>query len=226
MLRVVQRIPVPSSGALTLQLRVRSAQEAVLQFEVCEKHLLYEGHCLSRGVTLKGMPGVWQPVQLGLGMAPPGLGGDWWAPRLLNFAIGLRTHGGQADVTDLRLDDGSGRSLLANGDFSQGMARWFSTSDRYHLPWHMKNLPLHILFEQGLLGLLLWTGLLLAALWRCVFGHGREHVLAPALAGALLGFLLVGLFDSLVDAPRIGFLFYALLVLALGVRALPPPPRP
>lgn len=225
MLRISQRIAVPRGG-LTLWLQVRSEQDVELQAEVCEKHLLYEGRCLVRGAAFKGRSGVWQPLQLPLGVTPAGMGGDWWAPRLVNFSIGVRSNGAQMDVTGLRLEDAGARALLANGDFAQGMARWFITSDRYHLPWHMKSMPLHVLFEQGLLGLLLWSCLLVAALWRCIFGHGREHVLAPALAGALLGFLLVGLFDSLIDAPRIGFLFYTLLILSLGVRALPPPTQP
>ena len=43
------------------------------------------------------------------------------------------------------------------------------------------------------------------ALGRVSWGNAAGHPLAPALAGALLGFMLVGLFDSLVDGARIAF---------------------
>ena len=53
------------------------------------------------------------------------------------------------------------------------------------------------------------------------FGSARRHPLAPAIAGAVLGFLVVGLFDSLLDVPRVAFLFYLLVMLGLLLR----PPR-
>ena len=42
--------------------------------------------------------------------------------------------------------------LLANGDFNRGLAHWFYSSDKHHMPWHAKNLAVHLYFEQGLLG--------------------------------------------------------------------------
>jgi O-antigen ligase len=101
--------------------------------------------------------------------------------------------------------------------------QWFFSTDRHHMPWHAKSLIVHLLFEQGLLGLGLAGLMVTAALWRCTVGHARNHPLAPALAGSLLGFVVVGLFDSLVDAPRVAFLFWCVCLLALGLRALPPP---
>jgi len=59
------------------------------------------------------------------------------------------------------------------------------------------------------------------AIARLSFGRGRDHPLAPAIVGALVGFAVVGAFDSLLDAPRIGFIFFTLLLVGLGLRALP-----
>jgi O-antigen ligase len=99
------------------------------------------------------------------------------------------------------------------------MAGWFTTSDRFHLPWHIKNLVLNILFDQGAVGLLLFVMLTAGTLYRLIAGAARAHPLAPFIAAALAGFLLVGLFDSLVDVPRLAFLFYLLTFVGL---ALPP----
>jgi len=39
--------------------------------------------------------------------------------------------------------------------------------------------------------------------------------LSPAIAGSLLGFAVVGLFDSLLDVPRLAALYYLLVLVAL-----------
>lgn len=221
LLRVTQRIAVPS-GAVIVQARVRAAEDAGLHAELAEKHLLYQEARSHKTVTVKGKPGEWQTVQIKLDALPSSAGGDWWAPRLITFAIAETVSGKELDVAELSLLEASGRMLLANGDFSQGLARWYFTSDRHHLPWHAKSLPLHLQFEQGWLGLWIWTALVAAALWRVSLGRARSHALAPAVAASIVGFLMVGLFDSLVDAPRIAFLFYSVLLLGLCLRALPP----
>jgi len=220
LLRVTQRISLPS-GAVTLQARVRASEDAGLHAELAEKHLLYQEARSHKAVAIKGKPGEWQMVQIKLDALASGAGGDWWAPRLITFAIAETASGKELDVGELQLLDATGRSLLSNGDFSQGLARWYFTSDRHHLPWHAKSLPLHLQFEQGWIGLWIWGAVVVAALWRVSLGRARAHALAPAVAASLVGFLMVGLFDSLVDAPRIAFLFYSVLLLGLCLRALP-----
>jgi len=217
--RITQRIAPPEGGTrLSVRMRVEK-KNVVLRAEVCEKHLLYVAACMVQQKVVASQPGEWQTVDVDFGKAPA-LGGAWYAPRFVNFSIAIETTGGSADIGELALTDDRG-PMLSNGDFSSGLGHWFSSSDRHHMPWHMKNLGLHVLFEQGLLGLALLGTMLLLALWRLSVGRGREHVLAPALAASLVGFVIVGLFDSLVDAPRLGFMFYGLLLFSLGLRALP-----
>ena len=131
------------------------------------------------------------------------------------FSIAVGNADGHVRIARLDAVDGAGRRLLANGDFSQGTARWFFSSDRLHLPWHAKNLLLGVLVDQGAFGVLGFAALLLAAGWRVSFGAARRHALAPALAGAIAGFLIVGAFDTLLDAPRLALLFHLLTVIAL-----------
>ena len=227
--RVSQRIATPAPGPVTISLVSRTAADANIVLQICEKNLIYPDNCSSMETLLKpqradgaeasGM-GEWQTSQFKLGPVPA-LGGDWWAPRFVTFSTALDTRGARVDIARIAMQDAQGRPLLVNGDFNREMAHWFFSSDRHHLPWHIKNAALHVLFEQGLVGLALLGSAYLLALVRLSFGRGRDHPLAPAIVAALIGFGAVGAFDSLLDAPRIGFIFFMLLLLGLGLRALP-----
>ncbi|MBC7732898.1 MAG: hypothetical protein H7306_13515, partial [Bacteriovorax sp.] len=217
LLRVSQRVDVPQ-GAATVRVDVRAAQPVTLHVEVCEKHLLYNGGCVIGKLAVQSLPGQWQTLHVALSGGPL-TRGLWYAPRLLAFSIGIESGGRRVEVDNLALIDAGGSNLLSNGDFSDGMAHWFFTSDRNHLPWHAKNLALHVLFEQGLIGLALFGALVIWSLWRVTAGHGRDHPLAPGIAGALIGFMVVGAFDSLLNVPRLAFLFYFLTLVGLTVRS-------
>lgn len=226
-LRISQRIQAPAPGPARLRLIARSAANTQVVLQLCEKNLLYPDNCagmepmvLPQGAPQAGQMGQWQVIDQPLATLPR-LGGHWWAPRFVTLSMSLNYRGARVDIASVELIDASGRSLLHNGDFSQDLSRWLFTSDRHHLPWHIKNVALHVLFEQGLLGLALTGAAYLLALGRLSFGHGRDHPLAPAVAAALIGFAVIGAFDSLLDAPRIGFVFFTLLLLGLGLRALP-----
>jgi hypothetical protein len=216
-LRVVQRVE-PPTGAATVTLDVRTREPVEVHFEVCAKHLLYDGGCQVANARVAPKDGQWQPLQVPLAGAPLARG-VWYAPRLMAFAIVTVTSGGRVDYDNVRLAGPDGRDLLANGNFEAGMERWFFTSDRVHLPWHAKNLALHTLIDQGLFGLVLLVGLVVAGWWRVSFGAARSHPLAPALAAAITGFAIVGVADSLLDVPRVAWLFWLLLLIALTLRA-------
>lgn len=214
--RVTQRVVAPGKGAFVTA-RARTEKDVSLVFEVCEKHLLYSQGCLSRQSVIKGRPGVWQPIRMEL-QGSGATRGDWYAPRFLAFSVALESNGVTVDLDDVTLTNEVGDALLMNGDFSGDMAHWFFSSDYHHLPWHIKNLFLNVLFDQGVLGLIVWSLMLVGALWRTSVGSARRHPLAPALAASLVGFAVVGLFDSLLDVPRLAWLYYLLLLMALILR--------
>lgn len=215
--RVSQRVPVVRDGPYRLTLDARASEAARLHLEVCEKHLLYSAGCAIVGVDIRPAAGEWQRVAVQLDTQALS-GGSWYAPRLAFFSLAVETRSRVVEIADVNLLDPQGRNLLRNGDFAAGMERWFFTSDRHHLPWHIKNMFLNVLFEQGIVGLLLFLGLLCGALWRLAAGSARAHPLAPYLAASLLGFALVGMFDSLLDVPRVAFLFYFLTTVSLLLR--------
>jgi len=72
-----------------------------------------------------------------------------------------------------------------------------------------------LLVEQGLVGLAVWALALAAALWRVVWGAASNRTLASALAAAMVGVLVVGAVDSLLDMPRVALLLTLLTGLAL-----------
>jgi len=218
--RVTQRVSEPGTPARA-SAQVRTAMDIALSFEVCEKHLLYSEHCLTKAVDVKAAPGKWQSVNAEL-RGDDVSRGAWYAPRLLAFSVAMQKQGGMADLDQLTLSGPDGRNLLANGDFSEEMAHWFFSSDKFHMPWHMKNMFMHVLFDQGVLGLVLWVLLVGGALVHLGVGRAKAHPLAPAVAASLAGFVTVGLFDSLLDVPRLATLFYflALIGLTLRVQAL------
>lgn len=202
-LRVTQRIDRGYIGPFHIKLRVRARTDAVLYLEVCDRHLLYPKNCLIQHVPLKADPDSWQTLELEME-------GEFSGPAktFRAFAIGLLSQRGAVDVDDIVLATTTTDNLLSNGDFSQGGNRWFVTSDRNHLPWHAKSLTVNLLFDQGAIGFGLFLLLSTAAFWRTAFGGAREHPLAPYVAASLLGFWVVGVFDSLIDAPRVAFLYF------------------
>jgi hypothetical protein len=219
-LRLSQRIDDAPAG-LKLRYSSRNENTPELFVEVCQKHLLYGDTCLTKVVNLPDSPEAWQSGELLIG-GNGELAERGWLRRSLVFSIAIASRGDVVRLSDLSLTGANGQELLKNGRFDDGLSRWFITSDKHHLPWHAKNLPLHLAFEQGIVGLLLGGGLLALGLGRLLLGSGRDHALTPALAASLVGFVLVGVFDSLIDAPRIAFIFFTLLAISLGLRAPPP----
>ena len=79
------------------------------------------------------------------------------------------------------------------------------------MTWHAKNLFLHMLFEQGAIGLTLFSAVLVAGFARIIRPTMGGHRGAIALGAALAGFMVVGLFDSHLDVPRLLLLLYLLV---------------
>ena len=217
MFRVAQRVTISPGAQYSLALDARAESNSSLHLELCERNLLYVEKCATLALSIPATGNSWHHQVVPLASARV-KGGPWYAPRPVFFAMAAESPGSRVDVDNVSLIGPDGRELLTNGNFAQDMAGWFTTSDRFHLPWHIKNLGLNVLFDQGAVGLLLFVMLTGGALFRLVAGAARRHPFSPFLAAALAGFLLVGLFDSLLDVPRLAFLFYLLTFVALALR--------
>ena len=234
--RVSQRVAVEPRATYLVTLVARSAQPTPVHVEICEKQLLYSGACVLGELPLKAGVDGWQSVTLPLPTGAIG-GSHRLLPRPVVFAIANGNPGAVLEVRSVRLIGPDGIDLLANGDFTDGTTRWFSSSDKWHLPWHIKNIALDVLFDQGVIGLVLFVLLVGGALLRTSVGRTFRHPDAPFVAAAIVGFLAVGAFDSLLDVPRVAFAFYLVTVIGLMLRnprveapnvarAPPPPPPP
>ncbi len=218
-LRYGQRVKIEPYRTYTLEFDARSrfAKQHVLSY-LCEKYLLYVNAC-SETLSWLNTDGLWHHYKTE--MKSGNMGSEPWYERpAVQFSLANEQNGDFFDVKNVRLEDERGRNLLHNGDFSEGANRWFFSSDRFHLPWHAKNLELNIFFDQGVFGLAAFVLLLLHALARQAGLALSGDMLAATRFSALLGFLMVGLFDSILDFPRLSLLFYLMLFSSL-LRAAP-----
>jgi hypothetical protein len=222
---MAQQVPAVEGAQYRIALDVRSERATFLRVRVCERHLLYELDCQQRLVVRRlGTGGQWQSMAFAL--RGPGLSpGPVWAPRLVSVELSVIAPGAVVDVDNVELFAGDRVVRVRNGDFERGVAHWYPAIDAYFLPWHIDNLYLELLIERGWLGLLVAGSWLGWALWRVSFGAARHQPLAPFLAAALASGCALGLVSSVMDMPRVAFLFLWLAGWALFLPARRPVPR-
>lgn len=215
--RITQRAPSSVSGPLKVTLTARASRATEINIELCRKWLLYEDGCTIRSLKVNG-DGNWAQYEV-IVPAKPMYSGKWYAPRLSALSI-IAVGATLLDVRDVSIVDLTAGELIQNGRFTDGADHWFFTSDRHHLPWHAKNLWVHLWVEHGIVGLVAW-GLLLAACLGRVIVQGPHRASASSVAAAgIAGFLALGMFDSLLDIPRLTVMLLVLSYLALASREM------
>lgn len=204
-----QRIELVGGVRYELQLQARALVDTELLFKVCEKHLLYEARCQSRYLKMRANT-AWQSV------AFPLRGGFFSNTDVLFRKFGVLSatvlnEGGRVAIANLQAQSPKNQAFLENSDFSHGMERWGTSAGSYYLPWHIDNLYLEVLIERGAIGFLLFCSVVALALKRLVAAGRPAGSLAPFLAASLLGVLVLGLVSSVMDVPRVAFMFFLLL---------------
>lgn len=214
-LRMLQHVDAPGGGRYLFSADIRrSSAKTFLQAAVCERWLLYPQNCSAANIRL-GPPGdQWRHYSVILRPTPanPAIGLLQPPTQLELSATGPE---GRIDIDNVSLVDLRTREeLVRNGAFSRAGEGWFFSSDRSHLPWHAKNVLVHTLFETG------WAGLAAAALLLAAAAGAlgrralRGETEALIYLASLTGFLMVGLFDSLFDVPRLTLAFFLVLTAA------------
>jgi hypothetical protein len=213
---LTQRIEAGGEGGYRAVFDVRTTRPTRLAVRVCEIHLLYEGPCQHAVVPVPPGDGRWQRVDVMLQGAQLRDGG--WPPRMRVFSMAILDAATHADLDNLALRDARTANLLQNADFSRRLAHWLPAAQHYFVPWHIDNLYLEVLIEQGMVGFAMWVVVftLAAAGLRAAWRRGVDA--AAVLLAALLGGLVLGGVSSVVDVPRVAFLllFLALVSARLG----------
>lgn len=207
---LTQRVHAIPKALHAVRMDVRADTATELQIEWCVRHLLYDAGCQTAQVHLDAGP-QWQKLVQPL-FGPEITEGFWLAPRWSLFGVSVVNAGGRADFANIHLQGPAMQDLLVNGDFSRGLAHWLGCAQSYFLPWHIDNLYLELLIERGLSGLLIFFCLVGTALWKMTLARVHSDPLHPYLVAALTGVLWVGLTGSLLDVPRVMFLFYLLVL--------------
>lgn len=215
-LRTVQAIAPSEAGRYQVALDVRRLRGAGnVALRVCERWMLYPQNCGAAELRLAPADGAWHHYTVELSQpVPPGPARLLRRPVQLDLSTG--TAHASVDLDNLQVRDAlTGKELLRNGSFSNGNDYWFFSSDHNHLPYHVKNFFVNTFFEQGWAGLFATVLLLAIAATQLTLRAVRGETGAGVYLAALTGFMLVGLFDSLFDVPRLTLLFFLLLSAAM-----------
>jgi VanZ family protein len=228
-LYVSQRVSAVGGEHYALSLDLRSASpNARVDVFLCEKSAQQSFSCTTQTIPVRSPGKGWEHAQATLD-AHEIESRPWFRRRPIVLSLENPQHGSIVDVDNVRLLDTTQRDLVANGDFSRDGARWFFSADD-HLPWHIFNLWIEILFEQGWIGVVAVALAVVTSLTRLALGSWRGDLFSATVLSALVGFLLVGFTESLFDSPRVATLFFVLLFVGLirptGRGRAPAPARP
>lgn len=211
LLRVLQVVTLKPHTAYRLSLELAGgAVSGFLQVRICARRLLYPANCISLPQQSVAAHAGWNKHSFTLNS------GVLDSARLpLKLELAAEGDGATLDVDNISLIElDTGEEQLRNGDFSGREQHWFFSSDHHHLPWHIKNLLLNLYFEYGVAGLLGYLLMLASAVASLLARYRRADRRTSALVwlASIVAFETVGLFDSLIDVPRI--LLMHLLVLS------------
>lgn len=223
-LNVSQRFPANQTGSyqVKITLRTPSTPPQKLLVEFCNKNILrFQSECQWIGFsTQKDTSNQWQTIT-------NNLPSDSFTKPLLSpvtpVDINLLNRGltESLDISQVEIISPDGKQLLQNTAFNNGFDHWFFSSGN-HLAWHVKNLWISAFFEGGLIELSL-ISFLLIYLTRHLFKQTRQgNHYALAMLAAIIAIMIVGLFGSIFDDPRVSWLFYLMVWLAILKPEMPP----
>jgi len=214
-IRMLQHVDLTPNSAYKLAFDIRRTDgNTEFGLSVCERWTLYPQNCINAPVHLMPADGNWHHYEL------------TWNSGALGRRVGLlpmptqleiSCYGANSylDVSNLSLTDAaSGTELIRNGSFAHGNDYWFFSSDRNHFPWHIKNFFINEYFETGAIGLITMTILICYVAIHLLMRGLRGDLPAAAYLASLAGCMIVGLFDSIFDVPRLTLLFFLLIFTA------------
>ena len=198
---------------LTAKVRFEDGVGA-LGFDLCHKHILFSEHWQAECVKkdFKAINSSWQILEWRFNAGSLGSQGwlDW--PPTLQF----HNYGDSVVMIDsIEMRDDSGKQIIRNPDFDDKLGYWFWGSDFEHLPWHSKQIFIHIWLEQGWVGLILFFLLLGLGINRQLKLLKLGFKISTALLPAVIAILCLGLTDTFIDEPQTTLMTFSVLFAAL-----------
>jgi len=223
-LNIGQRIQLNSARTYILHMQAKAEKKVRVNVSVCRRNLIvfdrWETPCKNAWVNIDASS-VWQDysvsyplhdfIQASSPLAHP-----------LTLTIRYNTGGDVVDINDVGLRDELGLEYMKNTGFERGFDHWFFYHDFKHLQWHIKNIYLSVFYQLGVLGSLLFFLMLLVVGKRIVKQDNTAPQLTICVAAMLAGYLSFGMFGDPLDSPRVSWLFYTLLFVAIAPRAKMP----
>ena len=215
-LNIIQRFPINQSGIynVNITLRNHSKKPQKLLVEFCNKNILtFKGECQWRGFKTLNMTQNWQTIT-------HNLSSDSFNKKILSTVtpidINILNRGlkNRLDIAQIGIIAPDGSQVLKNTQFKNNFDHWFFSSGN-HMAWHIKNLWVSSFFEGGLIELALITILLIALSIRLYKQLREGNYYALAILASISGMMIVGLFGSIFDDPRISWLFFLITWLTI-----------
>jgi hypothetical protein len=222
-LRSLQAVELKTGARYELALDVRRSQpKAELNLAICERWLLYPQNCIAPRLKLAPADGKWHHYTLPIEAGAIGAGTLARTRTMLEMSANAVGPSTVLEIDNLSLrESNTDAELLRNGSFSYGKDYWFFSSDRNHMPWHAKNVVVSTFFELGWLGSIVLALLLLYAAGDLAARALHGEAIAAVYLAALAGMLVVGIFDSLTDVPRLTVVLFLVLLAATLREAKP-----
>jgi hypothetical protein len=208
---IQQIVDVGAPSPWKIEAHVRTEGRIDLHAYVCRKLLCHSFTCVEGGFSGTGQSAAWQPFAWAIDTKPLLPPESQWKHCPVTLAFSASNDGTFVDITDIELRDADGRSLLENANLEDGSAHWFFTSDD-HSAWRAENMWVYLYLELGWFGVASFAWLLigtLVPLAREVITK-RDFTLC-VLGVAIVGFVAMGLFGSMLETPWIAELFLSLL---------------
>ncbi|TLD47610.1 MAG: hypothetical protein FAZ92_00092 [Accumulibacter sp.] len=209
---IEQFVEVTSDREYVVSLSVRRPEaDAAVTVFLCEKLLLTSVRCVFSELKGAHPSGQWEEQQFRLATKGFGSGGaPLSSPVKLSLSNGSKA---RIDIDNVQLLTIEGENIAHNGDFEQRFDRWSFTVDE-HLPWHIKSMPVAILFDQGWFGLLAFGTVLGLGVARTTRLALQGDSMAGATLASLAGMLVIATMNTVIDTPRL--LLLLLLLASLG----------
>ncbi|WP_319574691.1 O-antigen ligase family protein [uncultured Desulfobacter sp.] len=211
-----QKIALKPYQTYRLKVDIKTnVEEAKLTVAICEKTALNSFNCCWLPLKTLKKTGKWVTYEKQFNSKNVGVGNPLYQRRPVYLSLFNGQRGSIIDVDNLSLVDNNGKNLVKNGDFASGSDFWFFTADN-HLPWHIKNLWMHLYFEQGLFGLVLFVIFISYCIGKLIKYSFKGDAYSVIFLSSMVGFLSVGVVDSMFDFPRLTLYFFFLCFVALN----------